>query len=239
MAYSDITFNDRNFIKRWLQFRRLVVAVNLPNRELSPEMILDFGAGNGELCKLIAWRFPSAKIICYEPTPFLLAEARENLKHLSQITFVDDLRMVLNESIDLIFCLEVLEHLPATELNAAIKSFHTLLKQTGVAVVGVPVEIGIPALYKGIFRMIRRFGAFDANFKSIALATICQPPKNRPISEISNGFRFHYEHMGFDHRKLDDLFREKFKILMKKTSPFAIFGHFLNPEINFILTKKF
>jgi hypothetical protein len=53
MAYSDITFNDKNVIKRWLQQRRLVVATRLAARLLEPQVILDFGAGNGELCNIL------------------------------------------------------------------------------------------------------------------------------------------------------------------------------------------
>ena len=46
--------------------------------------------------------------------------------------------------------------------------------------------------------MSRRYGRFDANIKNVALSFLWHPPRNRPTSEISPGFRYHYEHMGFD-----------------------------------------
>ncbi|WP_347888327.1 class I SAM-dependent methyltransferase [Nitrosomonas europaea] len=132
-----------------------------------PHCILDFGAGNGELCKLIALQFPKAKIVCYEPTPSLMAEAKENLADLPQISFCSDLEKISDGSVELIFCLEVFEHLPEKETKDALGQFDRLLTDNGNAVIGVPVEIGIPALYKGIFRMSRRFNTFDASIKNV------------------------------------------------------------------------
>ena len=237
MAYSDITFNDKNPIKRWLQRRRLVVATRIADGRVDPQCVLDFGAGNGELCKLIALRFPKAKIICYEPTPSLMAEARENLADLPQVHFCTDAGKIADGSVELIFCLEVFEHLPKVETKDALIQFNRLLCSDGYAVIGVPIEIGIPALYKGFFRMCRRFGAFDASIKNVLLATLCSPPKERPVSEIAPGFAFHYEHMGFDYRNLQALLHARFRLQKVTTSPFLVFGLWLNPEANFLVQK--
>jgi SAM-dependent methyltransferase len=238
MAYSEITFKDKNPIKRWLQQRRLVVATHIANEIFNPQCILDFGAGNGELCKLIALQFPKAKIICYEPTPSLMAEAKENLTNLEQVHFCSSIEEVGSASIDLIFCLEVFEHLPKLETKNAMTQITRLLISNGSAVIGVPIEIGIPALYKGIFRMSRRFGEFDASIKNVFLSVLCFPPKNRPVSEIAPGFSFHYEHMGFDYRYLKSLLIKCFVLKRVTSSPFSIFlGLWLNPEAYFHVRK--
>ena len=237
MSYSDITFKDKSPIKRWLQSRRLVVAARIVDAGFDPQCVLDFGAGNGRLCKLIAAQFPRAKIVCYEPTPSLMAEARENLGGLPQVRFCSDLEEIADGSVELIFCLEVFEHLPEIETRDAIGQFNRLLSSNGRAVVGVPVEVGIPALYKGIFRMSRRFNAFDASIRNVLLAVLSFPPKDRPVSEIAPGFAFHYEHMGFDYRKLQAVLRAQFRLQQVTTSPFSIFGPWINPEINFLVQK--
>ena len=237
MPYSDITFKDKNSIKRWLQRRRLIVATHIAVGKSSPQCILDFGAGNGELCKLIALKFPKAKIVCYEPTPSFMAEAKENLTHLPQIHFCTDIAKIADCSVELIFCLEVFEHLPKSETNDALDQFNRLLSRNGKVVIGVPIEIGIPALYKGIFRMTRRFGAFDASFKNILLAALYCPPKKRPVSEIAPGFSFHFEHMGFDYRNLQALLNARFKFQEVIASPFSLFGLWLNAEANFLVQK--
>ena len=237
MAYSDITFHDKNPVKRWLQRSRLVAATLIGAGSVNPQCILDFGAGNGELCKRLALQFPNAKIVCYEPTPSLMAEALENLANLSQVQFCSDLSKVANGSIGLIFCLEVFEHLPSKETQNALEQFNRLLSGDGRAVIGVPIEIGFPALYKGIFRMSRRFGAFDASVKNVLLATMCAPPNERPMSDIAPGFAYHFAHMGFDYRKLQVLLQARFRLQKVSTSPLSIFGRWLNPEVNFLVQK--
>jgi 2-polyprenyl-3-methyl-5-hydroxy-6-metoxy-1,4-benzoquinol methylase len=237
MSYADITFDDKNSIKRWLQRRRLVVATRIVDKILNPKCVLDFGAGNGELCKLIALQFPNAKIICYEPVPSLMKEAKANLTNLPQVHFCSDVAEIPDGSIELLFCLEVLEHLPKAETDDAIRSFNRMLSGDGSAVIGVPVEIGVPALYKGVFRMSRRFGEFDASIKNTLLATLCVPPKERPVREIAPGFSYHHDHMGFDYRNLRNLLRARFKLQKLTTSPFSLFGPWLNPEANFLVQK--
>ncbi len=237
MSYSDATFADRNPIKRWLQSRRLDSAIRLADGTSEPRRILDFGAGNGELCKRLAARLPRARLTCYEPAPILMAEARQNLAHVVAVDFCTDLASLDAGAFELIFCLEVLEHLPPTETERVLDQFQRLLGTGGTLIVGVPVETGLPALYKGIFRMSRRFGAFDARVANILRATAGLPPSRRPVSEIAPGLAFHHEHMGFDHRVLRGLLEHRFAVRDTATSPTRLLGTWLNPEVNFVMTR--
>jgi SAM-dependent methyltransferase len=238
MGYAEITFNDSNPVKRWLQRRRLAVAGALAGPLPADAAICDFGAGNGELCKLLASRHPAARLICYEPAPPLLAEARENLAALPQVEFCADLSAVGHQSLDALFCLEVFEHLPMEETEAALTTMHTLLKPRGRLVVGVPVEIGVPALYKGLFRMCRRYGAFDARWGNVLRSLVGRPPHNRPTAEIAPGLRFHFEHTGFDHRQLRAALGRWFSIERTAASPVSLFGPRLMPEVYFLGIRR-
>ena len=239
MSYADITFKDANPIKRWLQRQRLVSAMNLySSTRITPKAICDFGAGNGELCKMLAARYPRAKLVCYEPTPYLLSEARQNLAAFSEVEFCQNIQNVKAETFDVVFCLEVFEHLPSAETDDALKSIFSVLKDNGMIVIGVPVEVGVPALYKGIFRMFRRYGAFDANIKNVVLSFLWHPPKDRPVSEIAPGFRFHYEHTGFDFRGLKNILTRYFELRTVAASPFSAFGSLLMPEVYFVAEKS-
>jgi SAM-dependent methyltransferase len=238
MSYAEITFRDKNPIKRWLQRQRLVSAIKLYSRSLrSPEAICDFGAGNGELCKLLAEHYQNTKLICYEPTPRLLSEARKNLSTVAEVEFCQDIRSVAPGTLDVVFCLEVFEHLPPEETADALQTIYELLKPEGTIVIGVPVEVGVPALYKGIFRMSRRYGAFDANMKNVALSFLWHPPRNRPTSEVAPGFRYHFEHMGFDFRGFKENISGYFKLHKVSASPFAAIGTWLMPEVYFVAEK--
>jgi len=238
MSYAEITFKDKSLIKRWLQRQRLNSAIKLCSRSLHPpENICDFGAGNGELCKLLAARYKNAKITCYEPTPILLSEAKDNLNAISSVKFCQDIRTITPGTFNVVFCLEVFEHLPPAEMADALQTISDLLNSEGIIIIGVPVEIGIPAIYKGIFRMLRRYGEFDANIKNVALSFIGRPPINRPIAEIAPNFRFHHEHMGFHYRHFNTTLSSFFRLLNVSASPFASLGPWLMPEVYFVAQK--
>ena len=237
MSYAEITFKDKNPIKRWLQNYRLISAIKLYCPQQSPETICDFGAGNGELCKLLAVHHPNAKLTCYEPTPRLLSEAEVNLRDIANIEFCQATRNIVPGTLDSVFCLEVFEHLPPKETSDALQTIYDLLKPGGKIIIGVPVEIGIPSLYKGFFRMSRRYGAFDACIKNIGLSFIGRPPKNRQISEICPGFNYYSKHMGFNFNNLKKNLQNYFTLNKISASPYAILGWQLMPEIYFVAEK--
>lgn len=240
MSYVDITFKDKNFVKRYLQSRRLVSAINLSSFGCeNPKVIVDFGGGNGELCKMLSLKYPDSKIICYEPTPDLLAEARENLKDFPRVetySKIDDFSH--NLKVDLLFCLEVFEHLPSQETSNAINDINGLLSDRGSAIIGVPVEVYLPALYRGIFRLTRRLGSFDTKIINILRSTVGVPPKDRLAGEIAPGFEYYFTHMGFDYRNLQKTLVENFKLVKYSTSPFGLLTTLIEPEINFMVAKK-
>jgi trans-aconitate methyltransferase len=98
--YSDITVGDRNPVKRYLQRRRLRDAVSvLEDRDAGfSGMVLDFGGGSGELSRLVARRFPSATVYCYEPMPGVFEEARRNLAGLGNVALVSDRKEIRGRS---------------------------------------------------------------------------------------------------------------------------------------------
>lgn len=235
MSYAELTFKDRNLIKRWLHRKRLVSAIRLCS-SLLPETICDFGAGNGELCKLLADHYCNAKLIAYEPSPDHLLEARQNLSTVAGVEFHQNIISVAPGTIDMVFSLEVFEHLPFKETVDALQTIDGLLKPEGIAIIGVPVEIGIPALYKGIFRMSRRYGKFDATIKNVARSFLQCPPSNRPSREIAPGFRYYHSHMGFDFRRFKNILSNYFMLHKTSTSPFVALG-WLMPTIYFVAKK--
>ena len=240
MSYADLTTHDRNPIKRWMQRRRFHDAVAVLKDKTSGDKdrlrILDFGAGDGELV-LQAVRAMPIEAVVYEPTPALMAQAKKKLSDINLVTFTDNLTPIKSGFFDYVFCLEVFEHLPPKETLAAIKDIHRLLKPNGVAVIGVPHELFIPAFLKGLFRLCRRYGDFDANPKNIFKAFLGNPPSLRPTAEIAPGFSFHFHHLGFDHRALKRLLLQHFQLEKIWFSPFPILGSVLNSEVYFLVRK--
>ena len=239
MAYADLTTRDSNPVKRWLHRRRIADAVAVvagAHRQDRPR-ILDFGAGDGELVRQIC-DVASVDAVVYEPAASLMAEAKQNLAGVGSVKFVDSLVQVDDATFDYVFCLEVFEHLPTRETAEAIASIDRMLKPGGVAVIGVPHEIHLPALLKGLFRMARRYGEFDARFGNICAAVLGRPPPQRPVAEIAPGVPFHFHHLGFDYRALEALLRERFQLAGRWFSPFPAAGAVLNSEVYYLLRKK-
>lgn len=234
--YADKTFGDKNPLKRAFQRQRLRDALQLARRVPEPSVILDFGAGNGELCRWLSRAYPRARLVCYEPHPGLLEQARANagdgVTYLSQPDQLDGLRA------DLVFCLEVFEHLPPTELQAAIAQIRGALAPRGRVVAGVPVETGLPALYKGVFRMTRRWGVFDARPMAVLAAAFHRPPTPRPEVELYPGARYHLHHLGFDHRRLERFLECDFIVEARVAGPLPWVGGWLNSEVSWLLRPR-
>jgi PPOX class probable F420-dependent enzyme len=233
--YSGITVHDRNPVKSYLQRRRLRDALSVLDEDLAGR-VLDFGAGSGELSRILAASFPRAQVFCYEPAPALLEEARRNLSGFENVVLVSSLEELEGEKFRYVFCLEVFEHLPRRETARAIKEIRRLLARDGTAVVGVPNELFLPALVKGLFRMTRRYGAFDARPANVLRAAVGRPPKRRPKREITPGLPYHFHHTGFDHRELRRTLSETFEVERQFASPVG--GELLGTEIYLVLRKR-
>jgi SAM-dependent methyltransferase len=231
VSYTEGVFRDRNPIKRWLQQQRLHSAIGFARKAReSVRCVLDFGAGSGELCKYLVNEYPNATIICYEPCSDLLEEAKIELKGLPRVEFHASFDSIPQGQVDLLFCLEVFEHIPLSMRARSLGEVGALLAEDGEAVFGVPVEVGLPALYKGMFRMSRRYGAFDAKPKHVLMALLGMPPKDRPIGYLPPDVEVHNEHMGFDHRVFRRALGEQFTMTKASASPFPVLGTAKCPE---------
>jgi SAM-dependent methyltransferase len=237
-TYADLTVRDRSAVKRWVQRRRLRDALRPLHHCDGGERlrVLDYGAGNGELVRQIA-ALRDVEAWVFEPTPELMAEARAHLAGQPSVTFIDHTHGTAAAGFDLVFCLEVFEHLPEAPTCAAAAEIHRLLKPGGLAVVGVPNELYAPALLKGLFRMGRRFGEFDAQPGNVVSAALGRPPADRPVVEIAPGLPYHPHHLGFDHRRLERALRERFVLVERWFSPLRFGGPALNTEVYLLLRK--
>lgn len=241
MAYSEHTFSDPNPIKRWLQHQRLDTALMLAGEfaKPQPKAICDYGAGNGELCKHLFKAYGCSDIVCFEPTPQLMQEAKVNLGQTGfPVLFASSLIDLKQHKFDLIFCLEVFEHLLPKEMTEASDQIQMMLGSDGVGVIGVPVEIGLPAAYKGLFRMRRRFGAFDATIRNVTAAILGKPPRSRPIAELAPGIPVYPDHLGFNYREFQSFLEQRFRVLKISGSPFKWLGAWGSPEIYFVITNR-
>ena len=228
--YAALTRDDPSRLKRVVHSRRLVDALAMA-RDLAPRVIVDYGRGDGALCLFAAEIWPRARIICFEPAPQMATEARLLLARTPQAQVVGDETALPGGVVDLVFCTEVFEHLPPTESNRALDEIARILRPGARAIIGVPIEVGPPALAKGVFRALRRPGEFDARPEVVARSLVGRPPRRRPAAEISPGRAYFPHHAGFDHRPLFRAIADRLALERRTGSPFSLLPAWLNSEV--------
>ncbi len=238
-TYAELTTADASSLKRLVQRRRLADALRVlgPLPADARPTILDYGGADGQLSQLIAERFPQARIVCYEPTPHLAAEASRRLAGVANAAVIGSAANLESHRFDYCFCLEVFEHLPAPMVQLTLDQFERLLAPAGICVIGVPNEIHLAALLKGVFRFLRRPGQYDTRAANILRATAGRPPLDRPWGEIAPGFPYHFFHLGFDHRRLRHTLGQRFSVEQHYGSPFPWAPLAVNSEVYFLARK--
>jgi SAM-dependent methyltransferase len=238
-SYADITTEDPNAVKRWLQNRRLDDAlwrVEVRSGSGFAGRMLDFGGGDGALCRRFLTRFPAATAISFDPSATMLEQAAERAGR-SPVLLTGSTASIDSASIDLITCCEVFEHLPATQVDEALSEISRLLSATGTLVLGVPNELYLMALAKGVFRMSRRNGQYDARWDTVLPAAKGHPRADRPELDL-DGYPFIFPHTGFDYRTtVADLRNHGFRVEATHGSPIRRGPHLVHSELYFVCRK--
>ncbi|ADU13527.1 class I SAM-dependent methyltransferase [Asticcacaulis excentricus] len=234
--YASITRADPNPFKRYLQRKRFDDAIALL-RGRRPALSIDYGAGDGELARKLCQACPDGEVICFEPSAQLRAQAEAHVGALSGVTVVAGIEGIPAARADAIFCLEVFEHLPPEETEAALAQMHRLLKPDGVLIVGVPVETGPVSWVKGWFRGRRR-ADFDTDRDRIAQAARGDIRFERERVDFEGGGGYYPHHLGFDYRDLLARVKAHFVIETRRSSPLALLPPEWNSELNLLLRKR-
>lgn len=236
VTYESMTHGDRNPLKRWLQNRRLDDAIDLiPD---AAQAVVDFGGGDGVLTARLAARRPAVLVTCFEPEPIFCWEAEKRLRGTDRVSLVAREADIADNWAQAVVCCEVFEHLPDAQADAALDQIARMLAPGGVLIVGVPVEVGPPALAKGLFRLLRRPGALDARPDQIWRACLHRPHGPRFVADIAEGRPYHPLHIGFDHRALQSRLSSRFDLILARGSPWRALPATLNSEIYFVAKKR-
>lgn len=235
MKYSNLTIFNNNFLKRFSHNKRFDIAINiLKNNYLKNDLnILDYGTGSGDFLKKLEHDIPNLKNISgYEPLIERYNEVFENVSNYENI-FVYQSINEIRQKFDVIFCMEVFEHLNKKFLLEALDNISNLLSEKGVCIVSVPIETGFGGFFKNIIRIIigetHQEGTLKNLFKILLGIKI---KRDEEVDYISS-------HVGFSHYVLEELIKiEKFRIKKKYYSPFSYFGSQLNSQVFFIIEKN-
>ncbi|HKL51507.1 MAG TPA: class I SAM-dependent methyltransferase [Wenzhouxiangellaceae bacterium] len=134
-------WNKREFFQTGKnEIRQLIES--LARMEMTPTFgtALDFGCGTGRLSAALAGSFD--RVVAVDISRAMLARARAETAELGNIEFVhnavDDLSMLEDASVDLIYSNIVLQHIPFDSQKNYVKEFARVLAPGGAAVFQAP-----------------------------------------------------------------------------------------------------
>ena len=122
--------NNLSFIKRYSHKTRIQLAIEIYKAKAkNKKTILDFGSGKGVLIRQLIHDKDLKDISLYAYDP-LIERYNDLLREFGKddgVKVYKDINMI-KEKIDIIFCLEVLEHLSNHNLHVAIKDLKKVLQ---------------------------------------------------------------------------------------------------------------
>jgi len=207
-------------------------------QEVKCRTILDYRGGGGAFSRQLSVKYPSAMIFCYEPLLVQRMEARHALSGIDNIELISKIKLMPKESIDVIFCLEVLEHYLTSETLVALELIKTILKPQGLLVISIPIEVGLTAVRKGYVRRTNRPGEWDTDLFRILGALLGLPPRIRPVSRVGDSFPFHLHDFGFDYRKFIKQIEREFRVVDRAYYPLGKWGALMNSKILLTVMKN-
>jgi SAM-dependent methyltransferase len=194
------------------------------------EVVVDYGAGDGYLLTELARRFKPAEMWAFEPQS--VNEVRALVG--SSANIVETPGELPSSHFDKVFCLEVLEHLPPETMDAALTHMRRIVKPQGRVIVSVPIEMGVPGLFKNLVRIGTRHPHDGTTFPAVMNSLFGRSSK---IERVRWGDYFP-SHIGWDHRRLPQVLREHgFRVESTTASPVAALGSWLNSQITYTLAK--
>ncbi|MGD8717883.1 MAG: class I SAM-dependent methyltransferase [Candidatus Zixiibacteriota bacterium] len=229
MKPAEWTTDNRSALKRFAHSARFKKAVELVAPR-NGERILDYGCSDGYFLELL--NGAGAKIRAYGYDP-LWSDYKVNKTFTGAtrgIRFTDDLSIMDNGSFEKITCLEVLEHLEESSLEKALENIKRLLAKNGIAIISVPLEVGLASLLKNCARVI-----LGQAHENTTPATVARSFLGLPVARRGDG-SYILSHVGFDFRILERKFAEMdFDIVNRTFSPFSCLGRFLNSQVFYVL----
>jgi SAM-dependent methyltransferase len=245
--YAQKQINSRSRLIAWSHRGRFATGLRLA-REIVGARTLDYGCGDGTFLGLLMNGQPSPRIaVGAELTTDIVADCRERFKAQKGLHFVlvEDLERPAHQgAYDVIYCMEVLEHV--VDPAAMLDTFKRLLAPGGTLVISVPIETGIPVVVKQVVRRVagwRGVGHYPGTtgYTPIELlrSVLARATQHitRPVITREDGSTFH-DHKGFNWRVLRGLVRSEFDLLRESTSPFEWLGPQLGTQRWLVARKR-
>lgn len=138
-------YTSKNFLLRWLFWKRLQIILKMAEKISDSESVLDFGSGWGVLLQSLSEIFQRVQGVdihrpSIERAQQLIRFLGLNYKNIQifEVKPDDKLLMFKDKTFDCIVATDVLEHIP--NLRDTLLSFKRILKNDGWLIASIPTE---------------------------------------------------------------------------------------------------
>jgi SAM-dependent methyltransferase len=224
-------------IVRWSHGSRFELARGMV-KSLGGRSLLDYGCGDGTFLKKV--RDLVDRCVACDVVPC-------DLSHLDGVTFVAirDLDETHTGRYDLVFCMEVLEHCVAPDVEKALDDLRRLVAPGGTIVISVPIEIGPTLLGKQTLRRIlgaKKVGDYEwtERYSLQAMIQMLFADERTAIDRptYGEGQRTWHSHFGFNWRALKSKVESRFVLTEERFSPLPWTRGFASSQVWFICRPK-
>ncbi len=227
---DNITYTAYNYLGSGIvpsiKRNHFEVALRLTNNFFHKCDVIDFGCADGAFIPSLAKYFNHVVAIDIRRESIEICSNLVSELSLNNVTLfcndkitIDDIRSRIGRSSHILYLLETLEHIgDKSDLFGSkidfLTQLFTLLDDDGIIVISVPKMIGIPFLLQRLG--LRIFRSIRDPISIINLAKSVLGNTTALEWEWSGG------HLGFNHKKLEILLRNEFKIVKKKNLLFQV-----------------
>ncbi len=233
--YSNYLYNSKSAFIRLYAYLPFIFALKTINK-LNDLCVLDIGCADGPFLPTLNYNIN--KIFAVDINNNYLIESKSliknNLRNSRRINlFCLDAHNFpfIDSKFDLIFCLEVLEHVKDPIIM--IKEIFRILKKNGMVICTLPIEIGIPLLIRNLVGKIFKYNRPRYTTKEFLRNIFLKKTGVRPEYIGFKEFMGDLGHKNFDWRFIEKNLRKYFKKVEIKYFPIKILRG-LNP---FVLIK--
>jgi len=224
--YEKQTLDNPNPIARFAHRTRFKISKQIVSDLVSKNsVILDFGCGHGRFLSEISSedriKDNDCKLLGYDP---YLQITFDNF------TVVSDQSLIADNSIDIISCLEVVEHLFDDEIDLFIEFANKKLKANGKILVTVPIMIGPAVFLKEVLRAILHRKMPDVKFIDLVKSGFFGISAPRAIDVKTS-------HRGFDWRVAKKKINKVFSLKKLSFSPVPFIGWYGNSQAIMVFEK--
>jgi len=243
--YAKKQLFSRDRLVAWSHSRRFETAVSLAS-EFAGKRVLDYGCGDGTFLALAMTRYEAPMLgVGAELPGSYLDDCRSRYGFERRLRFVDvgDLDGREQTGVyDAVFCMEVLEHV--VDWEPLMQRFKRLLAPGGKLIISVPVETGLPLVFKQVVRRVagwRKIGhypgtsAYSAGEMAVSIFAGSAQHLPRPVFDTGGGPS--YDHKGFNWKVLRHRLERDFVIERTLASPFQWLGPALATQVWFVLRR--